>query len=99
MGPLLYTLFTNELPEVIHDHDHGQLGGQDKGDGQEEGWPAYNLGSVYKGNIFCYADDITLTTTNDKVAKLSAKLTEKYNAISDFMVDNRLKLNDEKLTS
>ena len=50
LGPMLYTLFTNELPEVIHDHDHGQLGGQDKGDGQEEGWPAYNLESVYQGN-------------------------------------------------
>ena len=49
-GSILGPLFTNELTEVIHDHDHGQLGGQDKGDGQEEGWPAYNLESVYQGN-------------------------------------------------
>ena len=72
------------------------MGGQDKGDGQEEGWPAYNLESVYQGNWCCYADDTTLTTTDDKVAELSAKLTEKYKAIAEFMVDNRLKLNDEK---
>ena len=52
LGPLFYTLFTNELPEVIHDHLEQQGHG-------EHVWPAYHLGDEENGNICCYADDTT----------------------------------------
>ena len=93
LGPLMYTLFTNELPEVIHEAQVRDQGEHDPG-GQV--WPAYNLGDGVNGNICCYADDTTFTTSDDNPAALTLKLTEKYHVIAEFMANNRLKLNDDK---
>ena len=90
LGPLFYTLFTNDLPEVIHDHLPHQAGQQ------EQDWPAYHLGDPVDGSIICYADDTTLTCTDFHPAALSQKLSEKYKIIADYMRNNKLKLNDEK---
>ena len=88
LGPLFYTLFTNELPEIIHDNLNPEE--------PEEAWPAYHLADRNSGSICCYADDTTFTTTDSDHAALSTKLSAKYNIIAEFMVNNRLKLNDEK---
>ena len=90
LGPLLYTIFTNELPEVIHE----QLLGHHEG--QEQEWPAYHLEDEDHGGLCCYADDSTLTCTGYRAADVSDKLTEKYKIIADFMRNNNLKLNDDK---
>ena len=68
LGPLLYTLFVNELPDTI----------------------------ASNSSMSCYADDTTLTCKDSSHSELSRKLTEHYQSISKFMVDNRLKLNDDK---
>ena len=81
LGPLFYTLFTNELPEVIHQHDQSS---------------AYHLKDKDNGSICCYADDTTFTATDSDHAALTSKLSEKYKIISEFMINNRLKLNDDK---
>ena len=52
LGPLFYTLFTNELPEVVHQHDPQQV---------PECWPSYNLSCKSCGTICCYADDTTFS--------------------------------------
>ena len=75
LGPLLYTLFTNELPEVVYQ------------DGDKKQRPE---------SICCYADDTTLTCLSSDHSKLSENLTKQYSRIKDFMIDNRLKLNDDK---
>ena len=93
LGPLLYTIFTNELPEVIHDHSEQPEVQANQG-GQE--WPAYHLGDDEAGSICCYADDTTLTCTESRPAALSNKLTEQYKVIAEYMRNNKLKLNDEK---
>ena len=87
LGPLFYTLFTNELPEVIHD----QLGVA-----SPVNQPVFHLKEDNNGSICCYADDTTFTVTDSDHAVLTTKLSEKYKSISDFMLDNRLKLNDDK---
>ena len=75
LGPLLYTLFTNELPDVVgHSCDQGKS----------------------PDSVCCYADDTTLTCVNADHSKLSERLTLQYDRISEFMLDNRLKLNQDK---
>ena len=91
LGPLFYTLFTNELPEVIHEHHE-----QDQQEPQQHHWPAFHIADDQNGSICCYADDTTFTITDPDPATLTTKLTEKYKIISQFMVNNRLKLNDDK---
>ena len=91
LGPLLYTIFTNELPEAIHDAGevHGdQVGGQH--------WPEYHLEDQLAGSICCYADDTTLTCSESSHADLSTKLTNQYRVVAEFMKNNKLKLNDDK---
>ena len=59
LGPLLYTLFTNELPEVIHDH-HPQQHQQAAGLQEDEGaGPLFHIEDSDNGSIRCYADDTT----------------------------------------
>ena len=88
LGPLFYTLFTNELPEVIHD----QLDVLSP----EYQWPGYHLKDNNNGSICCYADDTTFTAIDSDHDSLTSKLSNKYKTISEFMINNRLKLNDEK---
>ena len=70
-------------------HDHVEL---QQGPGEHD-WPPYHLGDDENGNIVCFADDTTLTTSVFDAASLSSKLTEKYKIIAQFMVNNQLKLN------
>ena len=46
--------------------------------------------------ICCYADDTTFSGSHESSGALTRKLSENYKVIAEFMVTNRLKLNDEK---
>ena len=74
LGPLLYTLFTNELPEVVHDHFHSQ-----------DGSTRYMACKVC-GSLSCSADDTTYSYSAPTPALLSQKLDAKFSETSDFMV-------------
>ena len=84
LGPLLYTLFTNELPETIHDHENNGT------------WPPYNDSCTACGTICCFADDTTFSSFAENPDHLASNLAEKFKIISEFLISNGLKLNEDK---
>ena len=87
LGPLLYTIFANCLPETIHDHPPSL---------KSHGDYSFNLHCEDCGGICCYADDSTSSCSERNDQQLAEKLTKNYNTISDYMSSNRLKLNGDK---
>ena len=90
LGPLLYIIYTNELPEVIHTNCQAGESGSNKS------WPNYTMLCQTCGSIGCYADDTTYTCSESDSDALSEKLSEKFLVMSEFLVSKKLKLNDEK---
>ena len=80
LGPLLYILFTNDLPEIVHS-------------GCSDGQHMHCDGC---GGICSYADDSTYTFSSTNPVEISDKLTSVYKIISEYMGNNRLVINDDK---
>ena len=91
LGPLLYTLYVNELPEIIHQRYCEKQVNQ-----EISVWPEYSMACEGCGNTCCYADDTTFSCSDRDPKELSKKLTSMYLIMSEFMINNRLKLNDGK---
>ena len=87
LGPIFYTLFTNELPEVVHEESCPR-----RADGQS----VFSILCSECGGMCCYADDSTYTVTGKTAEELTEKLSRKYNVVADFLTDNKLKVNDDK---
>ena len=83
LGPLFYIIFTNELPELVHDHppSPGKL---------------YNMKCDQCGTLCCYADDSSFSCASSSLDAIEDKLTTDYNTIAAFMTSNKLKLNSDK---
>ena len=88
LGPIYYTIFTNELPQVVHQHDCPL---QDIPDSS-----IFTIQCHECGGLCCYADDSTYTVRSKDPDELSEKLTRKYRVMADFLTDNKLKVNDDK---
>ena len=83
LGPLLYIIFTNELPELVHEHPAtpGKI---------------YNMICDQCGSLCCYADDSSFSCSDSNLDTIETKITDNYNIISTFMNNNKLKLNGDK---
>ena len=79
----MYIIFTNELPELVHDH-----GGQAN--------QLYSMSCSPCGSLCCYADDSTVSYSDENPQAISAKISEKYSIIAEFMNSNKLNLNGDK---
>ena len=89
LGPLLYIIFTNELPKVIHDHDPECV--------QEQPWqPRINQKCKQCGSIATYADDSTYSTSKATTELLSEKISQKYDMMASCLTSSKLKVNDDK---
>ena len=82
LGPLLYILFTNDIPDLVHDHTVNFQ------------HPSPHCPSC--GSTVCYVDDSSYSHGEEDPAVLSGKLTEQYDRISDYMAANRLAINADR---
>ena len=82
LGALIYILYVNEVPEVIHDHDMRQdLSGEQ---------------FCSCGSLCAYVDDSTCTVSSDNADELSIILSHRYQCLANFFGNNKLVINDEK---
>ena len=93
IGPLLYIIFTNDLPESIHKHLPEQ---QHPPPQDSHGQHSYNLSCHSCGSICCFADDSSLSFSNSAAGTISEVLAERYSTISEYMGCHQLKLNSDK---
>ena len=86
LGPLLFTMYTNELPEVGSKEEQ-----TDTQTDQYLQWPPYQSGELVN-----FADDATFSSTAKNAGELSDILSEKYGYVAEFLTANQLKINDDK---
>ena len=98
-GPILYILFTNELPDIVQGHlqDEGEYSEDHVHQGGDTvGGPPFTLACTECGSICCHAVDTTYSTNSKNPQELTDKLSSRYRMVAEFMLNNRLKLNDDK---
>ena len=82
LGPLLYILYTNDIPDLAHSHPVSCT------------QPApYCQGC---GGTVCYVDDSTYSLAKSDPDALSSGLTDQYQVISKYMASNKLVINADK---
>ena len=82
LGPLLYIIFTNDIPDLVHDHPVS--------------YKDHQSACQACGSTVCYVDDGTYSFGCSDPVELFNTLTTQYNKISKYMVFNKLVINDDK---
>ena len=80
---MLYILYTNDLPEAIHEHE-------------PQPNKFYNVHCHSCGGLCLYADDSTFTLSIKDVEDLIENVDIKYKVIAQYMDKNKLILNGDK---
>ena len=91
LGPVLYSIYTNELSSIISQAYNCQ-----HSDGKSE----FLFGNYCSqcGNITCYADDASLIFSSNSRNTNQIKLKEGLDIVSNFLFANNLRINRSKTT-
>ena len=89
LGPLLYSIFTNELPYRIKD-DHCRNQSHNNKDN------LFGQSCANCGTVSCFADDTTFVTANLTIGENARTMKEKLSKISNFLINNKLTINQGK---
>ena len=82
LGPLMYIIFTNDMPDLVHSHE------VDYKD------PKPHCREC--GSTVCYVDDATFSFGNSDPEVVTQTLNTQYRNIAKYMNSNKLVINDEK---
>ena len=82
LGPLMYILYTNDIPDLAHNHPVSST------------QPSPYCHEC--GGTVCYVDDSTYSLAHTDPEVLSSSLTDQYQIISKYMAANKLVINDDK---
>ena len=97
IGPLLYIIFTNDLPEAVHGHPSQEFQHlQESQHPQDYTQHSFNMSCPSCGSICCFADDSSYSYSSKVATDITSTLSEKYQAISEYMKCHQLKLNSDK---
>ena len=88
VGPLLYTIYTLDFPDVVHQEDCPHK--------HEENLVKFRTMCTECGGICCYADDSTYILSAETTEELSTQLEIKFQVMSNYLTENRLCINSDK---
>ena len=91
LGPLLYTLYINELAETVKDE-------KCTNQSHLEDNKLFTRNCINCGALPCYADDATFVFASNSRTINKTKLTENLQKIKIFLNDNTLCMNETKTT-
>ena len=91
LGPLMYTLFINELPNVIHEPNC-------QNPVHKTTEQLFPMNCTDCGVLPCYADDATYMFASNSRAENQVKITKNLAAIKEFLNNNGLSINAAKMT-
>ena len=92
LGPILYTIFINDLPELIKDDVNCKNHAHNKDDF------LFGPNCESCGSIPCYADDATVVVSSKTRGENQEKIVNNLQTINSFLNNNGLIVNNEKTT-
>ena len=92
LGPLMYILYINELPDITKEHDTCTDNTHEKHD------ELFGQNCTKCGETICYADDASILYSSNSRQENQNKLEEHLNLVNNFLTDNKLVVNRDKTT-
>ena len=89
LGPILYSVYTNELPETIVDQECPE-------EAHKKVNKLFSDNCTKCGSLPCFADDATFIISRKTRPELQEKITENMKTIKTFLNNNDLTVNESK---